>query len=236
MTDHAVVSRDEWLAARQALLADEKDFNRARDRLSGARQALPWVRIGDYVFAGSSGPVRLSALFRGRSQLVIYHLMFHPDWQAACKSCSFWADNFERIIVHLNARDTNLAAVSRAPPAKLDAFKQRMGWSFEWVSCGSDGAFNRDFGTYFTADDLRQSGPNYNYGSTRFGMEDAPGLSIFAKDETGALYHTYSTYSRGLDMLNGAYHYLDIVPKGRDEEGLKPHMAWLRLRDEYARG
>lgn len=236
MTTHPVVTQGEWVAARKRFLDEEKAFTKARDRLSAARRDLPWVQVEDYLFAGPSGDVKLSDLFRGRSQLIVYHLMFHPDWNAACKSCSFWADNFERIVLHLNARDTNLAAVSRAPVAKLDAFRRRMGWSFEWVSCGSDGAFNRDFGTYFTADDLRQSGPNYNYGSTRFGMEDAPGLSIFAKDETGALYHTYSTYSRGLDMLNGAYHYLDIVPKGRDEEGLKPHMAWLRLRDEYARG
>lgn len=232
MTDHAVVSREEWLAARKALLAEEKDFNRIRDRLSASRQALPWVKIEDYVFDGPSGPVRLSDLFRGRSQLVVYHLMFHPDWSAACKSCSFWADNFERVIVHLNARDTNLAAVSRAPLAKLDAFKKRMGWSFEWVSCGEDGAFNSDFGTYFTAGDLQTPGPNYNYGSSRFGMADAPGLSVFAKAEDSALYHTYSTYSRGLDMLNGAYHYLDVVPKGRDEGG-RGGRSWLQLRDEY---
>jgi predicted dithiol-disulfide oxidoreductase (DUF899 family) len=219
------------LAARKALLADEKAFNRTRDQLSAARQALPWVKIDDYIFAGPSGPVTLSDLFRGRSQLVVYHLMFHPDWEAACKSCSFWADNFERIVVHLNARDTNLAAVSRAPLEKLEAFKQRMGWSFEWVSCGAEGVFNRDFGTHFTADDLNAPGLNYNYGSTRFGIEDAPGLSVFAKGEDGTLYHTYSTYSRGLDMLNGAYHYLDIVPKGRDEGGR--NMAWLRLRDAY---
>ena len=129
-----------------------------------------------------------------------------------------------------------ITAISRAPIEKLDAFKRRMGWSFEWVSCGATGSFNRDFGANFTPEETKQPDKNYNYGSMHFPMEDAPGLSVFAKDETGALYHTYSTYSRGLDMLNGAYHYLDIVPKGRDEEGLKPHMAWLRLRDEYARG
>lgn len=233
MTERAVVSHAEWLEARKRLLAEEKAFNKARDRLSAARQALPWEPVEDYSFDGPAGAVRLSDLFRGRSQLIIYHLMFHPDWNAACKSCSFWADNFERIVVHLNARDTNLAAVSRAPVAKLEAFKRRMGWSFEWVSCGAGGAFNRDLGVNFTPEATKQSGANYNYGTTHFGMEDAPGLSVFAKDEAGALFHTYSTYSRGLDMLNGAYHYLDIVPKGRDEEGLKPHMAWVRLRDEY---
>jgi predicted dithiol-disulfide oxidoreductase (DUF899 family) len=234
MTAHAVVSGDEWITARKRLLAEEKAFTQARDRLSAARRALPWERVEDYVFAGPTGAVRLSELFRGRSQLIVYHLMFHPDWSAACKSCSFWADNFERAIVHLNARDTNLAAVSRAPIEKLEAFKQRLGWSFEWVSCGAAGVFNRDLGTAFTPEETKQTGANYNYGSIHFPMEDAPGLSVFAKDEAGALYHTYSTYGRGLDMLNGAYHYLDIVPKGRDEA--TPHkMAWVRLRDEYGR-
>jgi predicted dithiol-disulfide oxidoreductase (DUF899 family) len=235
MTTHPVATHEQWLEARKRLLAEEKAFTKARDRLSASRQALPWEPIPDYVFAGTAGEVRLSDLFRGRSQLIVYHLMFHPDWNAACKSCSFWADNFERIVVHLNARNANLAAVSRAPLDKLDAFKRRMGWTFEWVSCGATGAFNRDFGANFTPDEVKQPGANYNYGSMHFGMEDAPGLSVFAKDETGALFHTYSTYSRGLDMLNGAYHYLDILPKGRDEEGLRPHMAWLRLRDEYAK-
>ena len=235
MAQHAVVSREEWQAARKRFLAEEKAFTKARDRLSAARRELPWERVEDYGFAGPQGTVRLSDLFRGRSQLIVYHLMFHPDWTAACKSCSFWADNFERIIVHLNARDTNLAAVSRAPIEKLDAFRRRMGWSFEWVSCGSNGAFNRDFGTVFTPEETKRPGPNYNYGSTHFGMEDAPGLSVFAKDNAGALFHSYSTYGRGLDMLNGAYHYLDIVPKGRDEDALPQHMAWLRLRDEYGK-
>ena len=235
MIEHAVVSHEEWLAARKRLLAEEKSFTRARDQLSAARRALPWERVEDYVFTGPAGAVRLSGLFRGRSQLIVYHLMFHPDWNAACKSCSFWADNFERVVVHLNARDTNLAAVSRAPIDKLESFKRRMGWSFEWVSCGDDGAFNRDFGTVFTPQETKQPDKNYNYGSMHFPMEDAPGLSVFARDDAGALFHTYSTYSRGLDMLNAAYHYLDIVPKGRDEQDLKPHMAWLRLRDEYGK-
>jgi predicted dithiol-disulfide oxidoreductase (DUF899 family) len=233
MTTHRVATHEEWLAARKRLLAEEKAFTQARDRLSAARRELPWERIEDYAFAGPQGVVRLSDLFRGRSQLIVYHLMFHPEWNAACKSCSFWADNFERVIVHLNARDTNLAAVSRAPVEKLEAFKRRMGWSFEWVSCGAAGGFNRDFGTAFTAEEVKAPGANYNYGTIHFGIEDAPGLSVFAKDTAGALYHSYSTYSRGLDMLNVAYHYLDIVPKGRDEA--PPHqMAWVRLRDEYS--
>jgi predicted dithiol-disulfide oxidoreductase (DUF899 family) len=234
MTTHAVASHDSWVAARQALLDKEKSFTRARDELSAARRALPWEKIEDYVFDGPNGAVRLSDLFAGRSQLVIYHMMFNPAWDAACKSCSFWADNFHNIIVHLNARDVSLAAVSRAPLAKLEAFKKRMGWGFTWVSCGAAGGFNRDLGVAFGKDELAQPGNNYNYGTTRFGGEDAPGISVFARDG-GALYHTYSTYSRGLDMLNGAYRYLDIVPKGRDEDALKHPMAWVRLHDEYDR-
>lgn len=234
MTTHTVVSHEEWNAARKALLAREKELTRARDALSAARRDLPWEKVEDYVFDGPSGKVRLSDLFAGRSQLVVYHLMFHPEWSAACKSCSFWADNFANIIVHLNARDVSMAAVSRAPIEKLEAFKTRMGWSFPWVSCGAEGRFNRDLGTAFTKEDLAEPGKNYNYGSSRFGGEDAPGLSVFVNDSEG-LFHTYSAYARGLDMLNGAYHYLDIVPKGRDEAALKYPMEWVRLHDEYGR-
>ena len=232
---HAIASRAAWLASRKELLAKEKAFTKLRDELSAARRALPWVEIEDYVFDGPNGKLRLSELFQGRHQLVIYHLMFHPDWKAACKSCSFWADNFDNITTHLTARDVSMAAVSRAPIEKLTAFKERMGWHFDWVSCGTAGAFNHDFGVNFTRDELQQPDKNYNYGSTRFGGEDAPGLSVFYRDEDGALFHTYSCYSRGLDMLNVAYHYLDIVPKGRDEAGLKYHMDWVRLHDEYPR-
>ncbi len=235
MTTHATVSREAWLDARKELLAKERAFTRLRDELSAQRRALPWVEIEDYAFDGPSGRLRLSDLFRGRSQLVIYHLMFHPDWNAACKSCSFWADNFANIIVHLNARDTNLAAVSRAPVAKLEAFKRRMGWQFEWVSCGAEGGFNRDFGTAFLTGDTAHPGSSYNYGTSPFGGEDAPGLSVFCKDADATIYHTYSCYARGLDMLNLAYHYLDIVPKGRDESGLRHPMAWVRLHDEYGK-
>jgi predicted dithiol-disulfide oxidoreductase (DUF899 family) len=234
MPDHAVVSRGEWLAARIQHLTEEKELTRRRDELSSRRRELPWVKIEDYVFDRATGKVRLSDLFRGKSQLVIYHLMFHPDWEVACKSCSFWADNFERVVVHLRGRDTNLAAVSRAPVAKLEAFKKRMGWTFEWVSCGADCKFNHDFGAYLTREEIAKGGNNSNYGTLRFTIEDVPAISVFCKDTDGALYHTYSTYSRGLDMLNGAYHYLDLVPKGRDEDELAHHMEWVRLRDEYA--
>ena len=225
-----IVSADQWLAARRALLAREKEFTRARDALSAARRALPWEKVEtDYVFEGARGSVTLADLFRGRGQLIVYHFMFGPDWEAGCKSCSFWADNFDRIVVHLNARDTNLVAVSRAPYERLAAYRERMGWSFEWVSSLGN-AFNRDFAVSFPEHETQ--GNNYNFGTQHFGGEEAPGVSVFARDGA-ALCHTYSTYARGLDMLNGAYHLLDLVPKGRDEAGLSFTMEWVRRHDEY---
>ena len=230
MTKPRIVSREDWLAERVKLLEAEKAFTRARDALTAQQRSLPWVKIKDYTFEGPSGPVKLSELFRGASQLIVYHFMFHPDWASGCKSCSYWADNYERIVPHLRARDTNLVAISRAPMAKLAAFKKRLGWTFEWVSDGAGGGFNKDFGAKA---DLSEPGNNSNFGTRRFPVEDIPGISVFARDAKGSLYHTYSTFSRGLDMFNGAYHYLDIVPKGRDEAELEHHMSWVRLRDEY---
>jgi len=233
MPDRQVVSREEWLAARIKLLAEEKEFTRRRDALTRHCRELPWVRIDDYVFEGPGGTVRLSDLFRGKSQLIIYHFMFHPDWNAGCKSCSFWADNYERIVAHLRARDTNLAAVSRAPIAKIEAFRKRMGWTFEWVSCGADGVFNHDLGAYLTKDDLAKEGNNTNYGTRRFTIEDVPAISVFSKDASDQVFHTYSTYRRGIDMMNTAYHYLDLTPKGRDEAGHGDPQFWVRRHDEY---
>jgi predicted dithiol-disulfide oxidoreductase (DUF899 family) len=232
MPAHQVVSRAEWLAARQALLAREKAFTRQRDALTAEQRALPWVKVDkDYVFEGENGTVRFADLFRGKNQLLVYHFMFHPDWNAGCKSCSFWADNYNPALPHLHQRDVNLVAISRAPYAKLAAFKQRMGWTFEWVSsAGND--FNRDFAVSFPADEPQDS-KNYNFGTAHFGGQEAPGLSVFFKDADGGIYHTYSTYARGLDVFNGTYHYLDIVPKGRDESALPYGMAWVKLRDEY---
>jgi predicted dithiol-disulfide oxidoreductase (DUF899 family) len=237
-----IVSNDQWLAARRALLEKEKEFTRARDALSAARRALPWEKVETgYVFEGANGNVTLPDLFRGRSQLIVFHFMFGPDWEAGCKSCSFWADNFDRIIVHLRARDTNLVAVSRAPYQRLAAYRQRMGWSFEWVSSLGN-AFNRDFAVSFPKDgasEVDDRANNYNFATQHFGGEEAPGISVFArekdKDLGGAIYHTYSTYARGLDMLNGAYHLLDLTPKGRDEAGLSFTMEWVRRHDEYAK-
>jgi predicted dithiol-disulfide oxidoreductase (DUF899 family) len=232
MPQPKIVSREEWLAARKALLAREKEFTRARDALSAERRALPWVKVEKtYMFDGPDGRESLSGLFAGRSQLLAYHFMYGPGWEEGCKSCSFWADNYNGIDIHLAHRDVTLVAASRAPLAALEAYKKRMGWSFKWVSSlGSD--FNADYHVSFTPE--QQAGPvDYNYEMRTFPSEEAPGVSVFAKDEAGAVYHTYSTYARGLDMLNGAYHLLDLVPKGRDEQNLPYGMAWLRHRDRY---
>jgi predicted dithiol-disulfide oxidoreductase (DUF899 family) len=237
MTQHEITGREEWLLRRRELLAREKAFTQLKDELAAARRALPWVRIDkQYWFEGSRGRVSLSELFRGRSQLIVYHFMFGPSAEVGCKSCSFWADNFDGVLSHLGARDVTLAAVSRAPLAKLRAFQQRMGWSFEWVSAGaSDFAF--DLGVSFREDERAQGSSVYNYAPLAQGPfakapNDLHGVSVFAKDEAGALFHTYSTYGRGLDILNGAYQYLDLVPKGRDEATSN---NWLRFHDEYPR-
>ena len=233
MTGHPIVDRDSWLAARTALLAEEKALTRQRDALAAKRRALPWVRIDkDYVFDGPGGALTLADLFDGRSQLLVYHFMYGPDWQAGCPSCSFWADSFDRTIVHLNHRDVTMVAVSRAPLETLDAYRARMGWSFAWFSSG-DGDFNRDFGVAFTEAEVEAGRTRYNYTDQAFPATEAPGVSVFFSDADGAVFHTYSCYSRGLDALNGAYQHLDLVPKGRDEDDLPYSMAWLRRRDEY---
>jgi len=231
MAAHQIVSTQDWTAARLKLLEKEKAFTRARDELSAARRTLPWEKVGkNYVFEGADGSVSLADLFRGKSQLIVYHFMFGPDWEAGCKSCTFWGDNFERNVIHLNARDTNLVLISRGPIEKLLAYRKRMGWSIEWVSSVGN-SFNQDFAVSFPTEASRE-GSNYNFGTIRFDGEEAPGLSVFATDD-GAIFHTYSTYARGLDMLNSAYQLLDLVPKGRAEQGLEFSMQWLRRRDEY---
>jgi predicted dithiol-disulfide oxidoreductase (DUF899 family) len=236
MANHDIVSHEAWLAARKALLLEEKELTRLRDRLSQRRRALPWVRVDkQYVFEGPDGKESLAELFGGRSQLVVYHFMFGPDWEAPCKSCSFWADNFERNVVHLAHRDVTLIAVSRAPLQRLEAFKRRMGWTFKWVS-SAGGDFNYDYQVSFTADDLAKGEAYYNYAMQKNTVSELPGISVFYKDAGGTVFHTYSCYARGLDMMNAAYHYLDLVPKGRDEADQRPYpMAWLRYRDSYER-
>jgi predicted dithiol-disulfide oxidoreductase (DUF899 family) len=227
-----VVSREAWLKARLELLADEKEFTHQRDALTRRRMAMPWERVEKpYRFEGPNGALSLADLFDGRSQLIVYHFMFGPDWEEGCKSCSFWADNFNGTPIHLNHRDVTFTAVSRAPLAKISAYKKRMGWSFPWVSSyGSD--FNYDFHVSFTEEQLAAGKVDYNYGLVE-GFEELPGLSVFYKNERGEVFHTYSCYSRGIDMLNGAYHYLDLVPKGRDEDGLEFSMEWVRRHDQY---
>jgi predicted dithiol-disulfide oxidoreductase (DUF899 family) len=232
MTDHTIATHEQWLAARLELLAAEKEFTRQRDALTRRRMAMPWERVEkSYSFEGPSGALSLADLFDGRSQLIVYHFMFAPDWEEACKSCSFWADNFNGIPVHLGHRDVAFTAVSLAPLAKIEAYKKRMGWSFPWVSShGSD--FNFDYHASFTPEQIA-TGTYYNYQVQPNKVSEQIGISVFARNERGEMFHTYSCYSRGVDMLNGAYHYLDLVPKGRDEDDLEFSMAWLRRHDQY---
>ena len=234
MTKHKVVSRDMWLDARKRLLDKEKAFMHQRDELSAERRALPWERVDKtYAFDSPEGKQTLADLFDGRSQLVIYHFMFGPNADSApCKSCSFWADNFERSVVHLNARDVTMLAVSRAPSAKLEAFKKRMGWTFKWVSSGGTD-FNFDYNVSFSQGADANGGATYNYAPKTFASTEMPGISVFHKDADSTVFHTYSCYSRGIDAMNATYQYLDLVPKGRDEAGLPDTMTWVRFHDAY---
>lgn len=233
MENHKVVSQDEWVRTRKEFLAKEKEFTHLRDQLNQQRRELPWVNVDKtYVFDGPQGKQTLSDLFDGRSQLLVYHFMFHPSWTEGCKSCSFWADNFNGAIVHLNQRDVTMVAISRAPLPQLEAFKKRMGWTFKWVS-SFENDFNWDYHVSFTPEEIKKGDMYYNYEPRQFPQEEAPGLSVFYKDMKENIFHTYSCYSRGLDMLNGAYHHLDLVPKGRDEDGLSYSQAWVRHHDKY---
>jgi predicted dithiol-disulfide oxidoreductase (DUF899 family) len=204
-----------------------------RDQLSRERRQLPWVRVDkEYVFEGANGEHTLGELFAGRQQLIVYHFMFHPSWEEGCKSCSFWVDNFNGIVVHLNHRDIGLVAISRAPYAKLAAFQKRMGWSFNWVS-SSRSDFNYNYYISFSREELAQGEAIYNYALVKTSMSGHPRISVFYKEPSGEIFHTYSCYARGLDMLNVAYHYIDLTPKGRGEEGLSFPMAWVRHHDAY---
>jgi len=234
MLQNHVVTREEWLAARKDHLVREKEFTRLRDQLSAERRALPWVKVEkNYVFDGPNGKETLADLFAGRSQLLVYHFMLGPEWEAGCKSCSFLADHIDGSVIHLVHRDVTFVVVSRAPLSKIEAYKKRMGWCFKWVSSFSSD-FNSDFNVSFTQEDVAKGKTIYNY-QVRESQEagEAPGASVFYKDEHGTTFHTYSTYARGLDMLIGAYNYLDLVPKGRDEDGLPFGMDWVRRHDEY---
>ena len=233
MKAHAVVSRQEWLSARTAFLAKEKEFTRLRDDLSRQRRELPWVKVDKpYVFEGPSGKETLADLFGKRSQLIVYHFMFSPEWDEGCPHCSFWADHYDGMVVHLDRRDMTFVVISRAPLAKIQPFKKRMGWRFKWVSSNQND-FNYDYGVSFTPQEIRNGTAFYNYVKTDPGPADRAGLSAFYKDERGAVFHTYSTYARGIDMLNGTYSCLDLAAKGRDEDGLEWPQAWVRHHDRY---
>jgi len=233
---HTIVTRDEWLEARKAHLAREKEFTRLRDRLSAERRALPWVKVDKrYVFERAEGTATLADLFDGRRQLIVYHFMFGPGWEEGCPSCSFLADHIDGAVLHVAQRDVTLLAVSRAPLHQIEAFKKRMGWRFTWVSShGND--FNRDYHVSFTKEEKAKGAVTYNFDLREFPGEEVPGISVFYKDEHGEVFHTYSSYARGLDLLMGAYNYLDLAPKGRDEDALAFTMAWVRHHDRYGAG
>jgi predicted dithiol-disulfide oxidoreductase (DUF899 family) len=233
MRDHPVVSHDEWLAARRELLEKEKAFTRQGDELSLLQRSLPWEPVAkEYIFEGPDGLETLADLFAGRSQLIVYHFMFHPDDAVGCSHCSLRADGFAGLGVHLNHRDVTMIVVSRAPYAKLAAYQKRMGWPFKWVSSGGSD-FNFDYQVSFTVEEMAAKRAVYNYTLRDPQAREREGHSIFYKDESGTVFHTYSCYDRGNDKLNLHYHYLDLVPKGRDEDGRGPY--WVRRRDEYDR-
>ena len=234
MANAKIVSREEWLTARLAHLEAEKEFDRQRDALSSARRALPRVRVEtDYVFDGVDGPLSFVELFGDRSQLIVYHFMYHPSWEAGgCPSCSYLADHFEGMVAHLAQRDASFVTVSKADIDQIESYKARMGWHFSWVSSAKN-SFNRDYEVSFTPEELAR-GVRYNYrDDVEFPMEEAPGASVFYKDAQGDIFHTYSTYARGLDHLIGTYQWLDLTPKGRDEDELPFTMAWVRRHYEY---
>jgi predicted dithiol-disulfide oxidoreductase (DUF899 family) len=230
--DREVVSQTEWLVARKDLLTREKEFTRERDALSAARRALPMVRIDkEYVFDGPDGKETLADLFDGRSQLIVYHFMLGPGWDEGCKSCSYLADHFDGANRHLPHRNVTFVVVSRSPLTEIRAYQKRMGWQFKWLSShGND--FNFDYHVSFTEADKQKGKVSYNYGTWKFISEELPGLSVFYRHDRGDVFHTYSTYGRGLDTLIGTYNLLDLVPKGRAENP-DSTMDWVRRHDEY---
>ena len=233
LDNHRIVSKDEWLAARSALLKKEKEFTVLRDKLGQQQRDMPWVSVDkEYLFVGPNGKQTLSDLFDGRTQLIVYHFMYDPNWDAGCPSCSFWADNFNGIVVHLNQRDVTMIAVSRAPYSKIEEYKKRMGWNFKWVS-SYDNDFNFDYHVSFTPKELSEKKAFYNYNFQDTHSPEREGVSVFYKETADHVFHTYSAYARGIDVLNVAYHYLDLVPKGRDEDGHEFAQFWVRRHDEY---
>ena len=227
-----IVSEAEWLVARKDLLAREKEFTRERDALSAARRQLPWVKVEkNYVFEGPNGKESLGELFGNRSQLIVYHFMLGPGWEEGCKSCSYLADHFDGANWHLPHRDAALVVISRAPLSEIQPFQKRMGWRFKWASShGND--FNFDYHVSATDEEKAKEEMYYNYKTGELMSDELPGLSVFYKDENGDVYHTYSAYARGLDILVGTYNFLDLVPKGRDENP-ESTMDWVRHHDRY---
>lgn len=231
--DHPVVSRDRWIAERKVLLEREKELTRLRDRIAGERRALPWVRLSDdYLFDTVDGPRHLSELFQGRRQLLVQHFMLGPGWEQGCKSCSFMADHLDGTAVHLAQRDITLLAVSRAPLAEIQRFRQRMGWQFAWASAHGN-SFNRDFHVSFTPEERARGEVYYNYHLTAFPQDEAPGISIFFRNDAGEVFHTYSTFGRGVEVMMGTYSLIDLTPKGRDEAQQAYTMEWVRHHDRY---
>jgi predicted dithiol-disulfide oxidoreductase (DUF899 family) len=230
-----VVSRAEWLAARKELLIEEKELTRRRDALNAKRRELPWVKVENYVFDGPRGNETLADLFDGRNQLIVYHFMFGPEWDEGCPSCSFNMDHTDGALVHLAQRDVTFVAISRAPLPKIEAFKKRMGWRFKWVSSYGN-SFNPDYQASFTKEEMAKGKVYYNYERLEFPSEEGPGISVFYKNANGDVFHTYSSYARGTEMLVGTYNYLDLVPKGRDEDDLAFTMSWVRHHDRYSDG
>ena len=233
MQPHKIVNHDEWIAARKAYLAEEKAFSRARDALAQKRRELPWEKVEKkYNFDTPNGKQTLPDLFGSKSQLIIYHFMLGPDWEAGCQSCSLLADHFDGSVIHLAQRDVSFLVVSRAPLTQIEKFKARMGWRFPWVS-SFGGDFNHDYQVSASPEEKAFGKALYNYEMTTFPSEERPGASVFFKNKVGEIFHTYSTYGRGLDILIGAYNFLDLAPKGRDEAGLEWSMAWVRHHDRY---
>ncbi|HET6266195.1 MAG TPA: thioredoxin family protein [Acidobacteriota bacterium] len=232
LQNHKIVSPAEWLSARKELLAKEKEFTQLREELSQQRRDLPWEKVEkSYQFDGLDGKESLADLFQKRNQLIVYHFMFNPEWDEGCPSCSFWADHYDAMVPHLNQRDVAFVVISRAPLAKIQAFKKRMGWKFKWLSSGN-GDFNYDYHVSFRPEDLKRKSIVYNYEESAAQHPDREGLSVFYKDKKGNVYHTYSAYARGIDMVNATYQFLDLVPKGRDEEG-DFKQAWVNYHDRY---
>ena len=227
-----IVSRRDWLDQRKALLAKEKEFTRLGDRLAAEKRDLPWVKVEEnYVFDAPEGKQTLAQLFGDKSQLLLYHFMFGPDWEQGCPICSMVGDNLDSKVIHLAHRDVALVVVSRAPLGKIEDFKKRMGWKFKWLSSFTND-FNYDYGVSFTPEDMTK-GKLYNYGTRAFPSEEAPGISVFYKDNVSNVFHTYSSFGRGPEFLIGVYDFLDLVPKGRDEAGLPFTMDWVRHHDRY---